>query len=149
MNIDEKLQKQKIIHQEEESNLMQKVTLMQNQISEVQSMYEKRMYEIEAPFDSTKTISIYHEVLDDMSIPSSTIKLKGFDNTRDSSIYPSLPAYASTPTLQNALLYTRRNDFQPQFMSNRPEYTDSWLTAGYIGAMSSDGSKTCSISSKS
>ena len=54
MNIDEKLRKQKIIHQEEESSLLQKVTLMQNQISEVQSMYEKRMYEIEAPFDSTK-----------------------------------------------------------------------------------------------
>ena len=73
-NLEERLRKQKSVHQEEEFHLLQKVTSMKNQISEVQSIYEQRMKEMEAPFDSTKPIPTYHEALDVMSIPSSSIK---------------------------------------------------------------------------
>ena len=149
MNIEEKLRKQKCIHQEEESALLQKATSMKSQISEVQSIYEKRMFEIEAPFASTKPISVYHEALDDMSIISSTIKLQKSEKSYESSIYPTVPAYASTPTLEQTLPCTRMNDFNPQFMSNRPRYTDAWLTAGYLGTMSSDCSKVSKNISKS
>ena len=138
MNIEEKLRTQKSIHKEEESKLQAKVASMKNQISEVQSMYEKRMYEIEAPFASTKPC---HAALDDMSIPSSTIKLQKSNNSYVSNVYPSLPAYASPPVLQQALPSSRMNDFNPQFVRDRPKYTDAWVTAGYLGTMSSDCSK--------
>ena len=141
MNIEEKLRKQQSVHKEEESNLQQKVSSMKNQILEVQSMYEKRMYEIEAPLTSTKSRAIYHEALDDMSIPSSTIKLQKSANTYESNVYPSLPAYASTPALQQVIPSTRMNDFNPQFVRDRPKYTDAWVTAGYLGTMSSNCSK--------
>ena len=127
---------------------MQKVTSMKNQISEVQSIYEQRIKEMEAPFPSTKPISTYHEALDNMSIPSSSIKHMKSENSFDSSIYPTLPACASTPTLQQTLPCTLINDVTSQFMSSRPKYTDAWLTAGYLGTMASDCSKASSIKPK-
>ena len=121
---------------------------MKNQISEVQSIYEQRMKEMEAPFDSTKPIPTYHEALDVMSIPSSSIKYTKSENSFDSRVYPTLPACASTPTLQQTLPSTLINDVTSQFMSNRPKYTDAWLTAGYLGTITSDCSKASRMNTK-
>ena len=121
---------------------------MKNQISEVQSIYEQRMKEMEAPFASTKPISTYHEALDVMSIPSSSIKYKKSENSFDSSIYPTLQACASTPALQQTLPCSLINDVTSQFMSNRPKYTDAWLTAGYLGTIASNSSKASRMNSK-
>ena len=148
MNIEERLRKQKSAHQEEEFHLLQKVTSMKNQITEVQSIYEERMKEVEASFASTKPIPMYHEASKDMSIPSSSIKHMKSENSFDSNIYPTLPTCASTSTLQQSSPFSLINDVSSQLISNRPKYSDAWLNAGYLGTMTSDCSKASSINPK-
>ena len=79
--------------------MLRKVSDMEKQIAEVKSMYRKRMYEIEAPFNPTNFAS--H---DDRTFPESTSVIShspGIDSsdTYESNLYPALPSYSSTVQL--------------------------------------------------
>ena len=90
---------QRLKHKEAESDMLRKVADMEKQITEVKSMYRKRMYEIEGPFNPTNFAS--HN---DGSFPenkSVTSHSSGIDSsdTYESNVYPSLPSYSSTVQL--------------------------------------------------
>lgn len=134
--IEEKLRNQKSKHKEEESVMLQKVADMETQIAEVQSMYQKRVHEIQTPFTATNNIPL-SGVRDDISTSSLTIHEKSNDFSYRSNMYPPLPPYSSTSVLQ-------QNDVKPNADVRRNNYTDSWLRAGYIGSLS-DSENTLSI----
>ena len=90
---------QRLKHKEAESDMLRKVSDMEKQIAEVKSMYRKRMYEIEGPFNPTNFAS--H---DDRTFPESTSVIShssGIDSsdTYESNLYPALPSYSSTVQL--------------------------------------------------
>ena len=85
-------------HKEEEAEILQKVAYMENQISEVKSMYQKRMYEIEAPFSASDPIMESTPLLEDSSV-SSAATAGQYSYSIESNMYPSLPPYSSTTLL--------------------------------------------------
>ena len=96
--MEERLNQQKIKHKGEEEELLQKVTYMENQITEVKSMYQRRMYEIEAPFNTSDPTT--HPNPFEQEIPDSSKIAPGtINHLTDSAMYPILPAYSSIPFL--------------------------------------------------
>ena len=135
MQIEEKLRNEKLKHKEEESALLQKVGYMETQISEVQNMYQTRMYEIETPFNATKTIPS-SGARDDISKSSLIIDEKYKHLSYGSSMQHPLPSYSSASVLL-------QNELKSEVNVKRHNYADSWLTAGYVGTIS-DSEKTLS-----
>ena len=71
---------------------------MENQITEVKSMYQKRMYEIEGPFSASDSFMESTPFLEDIPVPSSPTAGQ-FNHSSELNMYPSLAAYSSTPLL--------------------------------------------------
>ena len=87
------------------------------------------MYEIETPFNATKTIPA-SSARDDISKSSLIMdeKFKYFSCGPSMQQHP-LPTYSSTSVLQ-------QHEIKSEVNVKRHNYADSWLTAGYVGSKS-------------
>ena len=69
---------------------------MENQIAEVKTMYQRRMYEIEAPFNRPSPTTQSNELEQGIDAPLQRDPTTT-NQSADSNMYPSLPPYSSIP----------------------------------------------------
>ena len=90
------MRSQRLKHKEAESDMLKKVSDMEKQIAEVKSMYRKRMYEIDGPFNPTNFASHNDGTFpESKSVISNSSGIDSSD-TYESNVYPALPSYSST-----------------------------------------------------
>ena len=113
---------QRLKHKEDESDMLRKVSDMEKQIAEVKSMYRKRMYEIDGPFNPSNFASHNDGTFQESKSVISHSSGMDSSDTYESNVYPSLPSYSSTVQL---LPKDRDNPKSSQIGYNRKDSTET------------------------